>query len=195
MGRSGGSSGWARVCSALWVSLLVLAACGGPAPTPTVTIEGRVVSGLQGPLAGVLVHVTGRPITTTDADGAFTVEGVSVPYTLTIGTTGGEPWAHVFQGMTSLTPVVAPVDRDLPAVQSELSGFVFGGAPLPSNGRVVVCVEGVDFDVMGCDLVGAGDTHYDLSVAWFRLAASAPVRVHALWIAVDEFDQPLDYPG
>ena len=195
MGRSERSAAWALARALLCSSLLVLAACGGTPAEPTVTVEGRVVSGTYGPLAGVLVHVTDRPLTTTDADGAFTIAGVSLPYTLTVGATGGSPWAHVFQDMTSLSPIVAPIVEDFALVGSELSGTVFAGMPLPATGRVVVCLEGIDFDVYGCALAGEGAIHYSLEGGWFLPVASAPVRVHAMWIAVDALGQPTDYPG
>jgi len=195
MGRSEGSAAWARACALLCSSLLVLAACGGPPAEPTVTVQGRVVSGDHGPLAGVLVHVTGRPLTTTDAEGAFTIAGVTLPYTLTVGATGSGPWAHVFRDMTSVNPIVAPAAEDLAIVGTELSGTVYAGHPVPANGRVVVCLEGIDFDVYGCALAGGGATHYHLQGGWFRPVAAAPVRLHAMWIAVDALDQPTDYPG
>jgi hypothetical protein len=175
---------------------LAVVACGGGA-TQTFTVSGHVVSGIHGPLVGVLVHVSGRPApTVTDADGAFVIDDVAVPYTLTVASTGARPWAHAFEGMTSLTPVVAPLATDIGVVaETTVRGTVFGGGPLPAGGLVVVCLEGRDFDVFGCAAVAAGGTHYDLSGAWFRPVAAAPARVHALWIGVGPDGQATSYPG
>ncbi|MBW6457320.1 MAG: hypothetical protein K0A98_15670 [Trueperaceae bacterium] len=174
-------------------ALATLLGCGGPAPGPTITVQGRVEVPLVGPLANVLVHLQGT-LTATAADGTFLIEDVTVPYTVTIGAAGSEPWVHAFEGLTTPTPVLVP--RGAPAVGffTVLRGDVSGGAQLPDDEMVLVCVEGVEVPVLGCGRADGGATAYAAFVAWTG-ATAVSVRVHALRMRVTPAGWPTAYLG
>ena len=175
--------------------LATLFGCSGPASGPTITVQGRVEAPLVGPLANVLVHLQGK-LTATGADGTFRVEDVSVPYTVTLGVAGSEPWVHAFEGLTTPTPVLAPrVATTGPAgFSTVLRGAVSGGAQLPEDEMVLVCVEGVDVAAVGCGRAYGEETTYGTLVTWTGSAAVS-VRVHALRMRVTPAGWPIAYLG
>ena len=170
---------------------LALPACG--APPPEVDLVGRVESASGMAMSGVLVHA-GDTLTTAATDGSFDIEGVPIPYTLTVASTAGDGWVHAFAGLTTATPVVVPLRQEMPLVQATISGDVWNGNPVPAGHRVSICVEGVDFTVWGCEFADAGETSYSLQVSWSG-ATAANVRVHALYVAIDGEERPTGYAG
>jgi hypothetical protein len=189
------SASWARGAVVLAVAF-ALVGCPGPgAPIVTIDVEGRVVAFDGTPLAGVLVHADGE-LTATRADGTFTLEGVASPYTLTLGRGDAEPWLHVYEGLTSPTPILAPtVDiGQLVTFRGFATGTVWGGGQLASDQVLVVCAEGRLFEVQGCGRAEGGDTSYT-TVAFWSGGAVAPVRLHALRMRVDALGRPTAYLG
>lgn len=158
------------------------------------TVNGRVVGLLGAPMAGVNVAIDGS-IDTTDANGEFTIDGLSVPYDLAVYRTGADPSAHVFAGMTTATPEVLPYALGTMGGGFP-SGTVEGSAPaaVPANHGAVVCVEGVGMPVYGCDRLSPTETAYSTSATW-AAGASATVRVHALELEVDADGYPVAYTG
>ena len=171
--------------------LLALPACG--APPPEVDLVGRVESATGAPMSGVLVHAGGE-LTTAATDGSFAIQGVRVPYTLTVASTAGDGWVHAFAGLTTATPVVVPMRLEMPLVQATISGHAWNGIPVPAGHRVSICVEGVDFTVWGCEFADAAETSYSLQVSWSG-ATAANVRVQALYLAIDGDERPTGYAG
>ena len=180
----------------LALAVFVLAAllgCSSPAPGHTITVLGRVEAPVVGPLANVLVHLQGT-LTATAADGTFRVEDVSVPYTVTIGVDGSEPWVHAFEGMTTPNPVLAPRDAAVDDFYTVVRGTVWGGAPLAADESVLVCVEGVEVVAVGCGRAYGGATAYAALVVWTG-ATAVSVRVHALRTRVTPAGWPSAYLG
>ncbi|HLU82937.1 MAG TPA: hypothetical protein VKZ43_06000 [Trueperaceae bacterium] len=146
------------------------------------TINGRVRSLFSSPLAGQHVSSQGEA-TTTAEDGTFTLTGLSWPYDLTVHRFNGAGSVHVFEGLTSVAPVVWPSDTALLSTVvpklATVTGTVLAGAAVPAGDEVKVCFEGLEVVVIDCDTVAAGDATFELSARWFT-AASPAVRVHAL---------------
>lgn len=180
------------------VVLLLSPGCGAP-PAPTVTVEGRLVMGPDLPVAGMLVHAQGQ-LVTSDGDGRFVLNGIATPYTLTVASTGTPPWAHVYEGLTAATPVLAPAIPQapwaLPAFYrtARVTGATPNANPLPPGQRLEVCVSGVDAVVIGCDTVVAGGASYDLDAVWW-VPRDVDVRLHGLLLLVDANDQPTGVLG
>lgn len=196
MGRSDRSVTWARACALLFSSVLVLAACGGPPAEPTVTVEGRVEAALGLPMAGVLVRSQGN-VTTTAADGSFTLADLTSPYTVSLSSDAPDPWMHVFEGLTTTAPTLVPhAGYFLPLAQptayqrTEVSGSL--PDVVPAGTRMVVCVEGLAHDVFGCDTVEEGGNSYAFEATW-AVAGDVEVRLHALLVRGDVDGRPIAY--
>ena len=147
----------------------------------SLSVTGTVMGPFAMPISGVLVQTQGQ-VTATNGAGVFQLDGLTIPYDLTLSQAGSEPWMHVFEGMRTPSPVIAPVRLLLspPATSvASLSGAVLGGAAVGANEVVAVCVEGLDLAVLGCDHVIAPDTAYGINATWFS-AANQSVKVHAL---------------
>ncbi len=190
------SASWARGAVVMAVAL-VLVGCPAPGvPVVTIDVDGRVVGLYDLPLAGVVVR-SGDAVTVTDAQGRFSLAELPLPYDLVLSKDEDGGWVHVFEGLTGATPRLAPDRRGAPSltpfVQTTLRGTVALGFPLPPGRRVIVCVEGRDAIVFGCDRVETGFTEYELTARWAP-GPPAQVRVHAL--AVDlAAGVPVGYPG
>lgn len=162
----------------------------------SLSVTGRLVSLYGLPVGGVAVRSQGDTAVT-DIDGSFSMTGLSVPYDLGIWNTAAE-WVHVFEGLTAKEPtlssLVAPPPT--PTVYSTgVSGTLSGGViPVAVDQVVVVCLEGVDGFVMGCDTVTATETSYSLTAQWLTDPTRA-VRIHALQFQRDVDDYPVSYQG
>lgn len=179
--------------------LLVLAACAAPVPpAPTGSVDGLVTeAGLFG-VAGVVVRAQGRT-TITDGDGRFTLEGIAVPYDLSLSQTSGDGWLHVIEGMTDRAPIVDPIGTSAlagPTSTVDVTGALSGAGawPLPAGRKVVVCVEGLDALVVGCDTVSPGGSNYALT-APLLFASESAARLHALRFVTDADGRPTAYEG
>lgn len=144
-------------------------------------VKGRAVLPLNGgPMEGVAVRSQSKT-TVTDADGAFILSGLSIPYDLAVWYTPGG-WVHVYEGLTAANLDLAPLaGSPIGAARSSvISGSLSGGSvPGLVNQPVSVCAEGFDGIALGCVETGEGDTSYSLGVQWYG-DTSRQVRVHAL---------------
>lgn len=162
----------------------------------SLSVSGRVLGILEAPMVGVAVRSQGDTAVT-DANGSFTLTGLSVPYDLAVWSVVDE-WVQIFEGMTGEEPVVIPVAGAVlagtprtAAITGDLSGGVI---PVAADQLVVVCVEGVDGATLGCDTVAPTETAYSVNAQWFG-AASRQARVHALQFEQDADDYPVAYQG
>src|SRR5690606_10807417 len=73
----------------------------------SLSVSGRVVSLLDIPVAGASVRSQGDS-DITDADGTFTLSGLSTPYDLAIWNQA-DAWVQIFEGLTTPDPLLAPV--------------------------------------------------------------------------------------
>lgn len=175
-------------------AVAALVACG-TAPAPPITVQGRValVTGVDVPLAGVLVHIQGTT-TTTDASGQFTIADVRPPYTVVLGSGGTQPWVHAYEGLTTPTPTLSPhaVIFALTSPTTFRRATIEGSLsnPLIPGRRIELCAVGLaGVQAYGCDTMEAGDQDYEVDVAW-REVGPVTVRLYALQYQVDGDDRP-----
>ena len=151
----------------------------------SLTVNGRVEQSFQRPLAGATVASQGQTAFS-DGSGAFTLSGLALPYDLVVSAALGDGGLHVYEGMTSPTPLVRPtfgsLDFPSPGFGATINGSLAGGA-LGANEVVFACVEGLASAVYGCEVLFPGATNFSMDVAWFD-GATASVRLHALHIEV-----------
>lgn len=151
----------------------------------SLTVSGVVVGLLDQPIAGVSVAVgTNGPIDITSADGSFDFADVTVPYDLHFFR-AADGWAHSFLGLRTASPTVrtASVAFELAGLpQTTVEGTL--AAVVPASHRAVVCVQGLDEAVYGCDTVSAGDSNYVIDAVW-RTSPIADVRVRAVMFGLD----------
>lgn len=165
----------------------------------SLTVDGHVLTVVGTPLSAIGVSSQGRAATSA-ADGSFRLTGLSIPYDLTLASAAGVGGMHVFEGLTTPAPVVvpqfpAPPGPGMPTRSADLDGTVLGGAAVALDHVAVVCVEGQDFAVFGCDRLAAGAATYAFTATWFGAAAEAAVRVHALYFERDGNGLPIGYVG
>jgi hypothetical protein len=183
-----------HVLTALLVA--AVAACSQPA-SPTITVQGQVNGyGLLG-VSGVVVQAQGQT-TVSDADGRFTLVGVTTPYDLVLSSAAGSGWLHAYEGLTTATPRLDPQRSDLglgvgTLPRADVSGSIQGG-PLPAGRRTVLCAEGIGVLAFGCTTVEPGRDDYLVNVAWYG-PATASVRLHALRMVVGANGAPTGYEG
>ena len=188
----------ARAAVGLLVALLaaLLVACPNTVapPAATITVDG-VVLGIDGvPLAGILAYAQGE-LTTTGADGAFRLEGITAPYTLTLGSGGTGGWVHAYEGLTATAPLLVPTGPALDGYAAGIQGALLGIGALPDDEFVSVGVEGTSAPVLGYGGVTGGGASYGGFAFWRAPGTLAPARVHALRIRVDAQGNPLAYYG
>jgi hypothetical protein len=162
----------------------------------SLTITGRVEQSLRQPIIGAAVTSQGET-TFTDAAGAFTLSGLSLPYDLVVSSAAGSGGLHVFEGMTSPTPLLRPTFAALdfvgPGFGATVNGTLIDGA-LGADEVVTVCLEGIAVAVFGCDMLGSGDAAFSIFASWFA-PADVSVRLHALQYEVDVDGLPTTYLG
>ena len=150
----------------------------------SLSVAGRVEQFIRLPVVGVAVASQGETAFT-NAEGAFVLDGLSIPYDLTLSTASGSGAVQVFEGLTTASPVLKPAfafTLGVPTTMTAaISGDVLGGAAVGADRTVAVCAEGLDRVVIGCDYVGAGGTAYLFDADWFG-PTSTNVRIHALHI-------------
>ncbi len=139
-------------------------------------VTGRVVDAFGGPWTGAVVSVNGEAPVAVDLSGAFEGPEVTVPYDVTlIDATQG--LAHAFVGLTTTDlslQVLAATLASSAGVAGDLSEAV------GTDQIGIVCVEGVEQALLGCDEVTSGNTSYSFQVSWLE-GSSASGYVHA-WV-------------
>ena len=129
----------AVVLTALGTVVFLLAAfpgCksdSGSTGVPTsITVTGKVISGNKLPISNSAVVITGRPATTTDANGSFTVTDVTAPYDLTVVSL---KVSFTYRGLSRSDPTIVILLADIPPNNATVSGTISGGGsfPLPAN--------------------------------------------------------------
>lgn len=182
--------------------LTVTATQGGTAASATLqltvsdlVVTGRVVGLLDTPIAGLGVSIDGN-VATTDTDGEFTIDGLSVPYDLIVYRVAPDPFGHVFTGMTTATPEVLTFPTLSTGGSTLPSGTVEGTVPaaVPANHVSVACLEGVGAPVFGCDDVLPTETAHSITATWAS-GTTATARVRALEVELDPDGYPVAYTG
>jgi len=162
----------------------------------SLTVTGRVEGAFQRPVIGATVASQGET-TFSDATGAFTLSGLALPYDLAISAAIDDGALHVYEGLTSPTPLLRPTFAALSfpgsGFDATINGNVTGGA-LGASEVAIVCVEGLAVIVYGCDTLGVGESSYSVGAFWFD-GGTTSVRLHALHFEVDAEGVPTAYLG
>lgn len=156
--------------------LLVLAACS-PKST-ALTVNGFVYDASGAPLAGVRLQIADRPLTTTAADGSFSVDQVQAPYRLIVEFDTDR--FAVYDGLTSAAPQIFDNDLSVSLPDATITGDVTGTA---AGNRAVVTFAspgGLGFD---SNTSAAGSTPYSLTANLFEPIATG--RLYALEWTLD----------
>ena len=190
--RSGVSSWLAGVL--LLSAGLPLVACGAP-PAPPITVAGRVVSIFDLPAPGVTVHVQGKTVVT-DAEGRFTLAGITTPYDLLLGQASGDGWWHLIEGLTETEPRLgarwAAIDQGFAA---EVDVTLTGG-PIGPGRTGFPCFEGLDAPAVALmpGFLGEGADAFGLTLAALG-QGSVAARLHLLEASLSGEGVPLAYHG
>jgi Carboxypeptidase regulatory-like domain len=165
-----------------------------PNPGPsTFTVSGKVVSLTGQPVPSATVQVIGKPSTTTDSNGNFSISGVSAPYDVAaIAPFGGNTVVTLFKGVTRSDPrVIAFASGGSPksaTINGSLSGSLL--LPTPINRRTSVAFVSAEAG----ETNGVINNPYALNPAWFG-PNSITGTVHALQWSVDAAGLPTIYRG
>lgn len=162
----------------------------------SLTVTGRVQGVYALPVVGATVASQGES-DFSDATGTFTLSGLSVPYDVTVSNALGNGNLHVYEGMTSSTPILRPLTGTFapPPVTSTatITGSVIGGA-IEVGEVVVVCVEGLAIVVIGCDAIPGGSADFSIAASW-PTGADVATRLHALHVEQDGDGNAVAYLG
>ena len=151
----------------------------------SLSVNGTVVDVLGRGVSGATVAIQGTTATT-DANGAFTIGGVAVPYDLIVKQTSGSTTAaQVFAGLTSGSPQVNPYASVL-GVSLPMSATINGNlsAAVAAGHTARVCAQSSSTFMSGCATVAAASTAYSISAAWLA-GSSVSVTLHAIEVATD----------
>jgi hypothetical protein len=176
----------ASIAVAAGVAFLA-AGCGGssPAPITTFTVSGKVTTS-SGPVVGAKVRINQLAAVTTDGSGAFTVDGVSLPYDALVGDAGAGR-ALLYVGLTRLDPSLnfgglgsAPPNRT-----ATIEGTVSASGGSFAGALTMLSFGSADFDVplnpssAFAPISAASSVDYTIPVVW-RGASTLGGTVHAL---------------
>ncbi len=158
-----------------------------PSPGPIITVAGQILDVAGMPVANAPVAI-GTQKTTTDANGHFTIAGVTTPYDLvTVTVWNGEQLCIELRGLTRTDPTIAFTTGDPPLVnQARVAGNLSGGDPLSTSGDYTYVVIGSPVTRQAAPVV---DNPFDMLLEWSG-PTSFSGNLHALQFAADGFSQP-----
>ncbi len=177
------------------------ATVGGLTASATITIDpaaqrlaGTVISPSGAPVAGAVVRV-GSGSATTDAQGAFSLADVAVPYDITATAPGGL-LTSIYPGLRRMDPtLVLFLDSDpgLPR-GGVVTGALSGGAGFPQPTGHEAGVTFRSAEASGTGPVQAGLATFLLGPRWSG-PSSVTGELHALQWRVDADGRPVGYDG
>ena len=185
------------------MSASMMMACGtAPAGVPTpnsnpgpsiFTVTGKVVSLTGQPVPSATVQVIGKPSTTTDVNGNFSIPGVSAPYDVAaVASFGPSTVVTLFKGVTRSDPRVIAFALGGGSKSATINGSLSGSLVLPTpvfrrTQMAFVAPEGTDTS-------NVFNNPYALNPIWFG-PNSITGTVHALQWSVDAAGLPTIYRG
>jgi hypothetical protein len=177
------------------------ATVGGLTASAIITIDpavqpltGKVIAVSGAPVAGAVVRV-GSLSATTDADGAFSLPGVALPYDLTATAPDGL-LTSAYPGLRRMDPTLVlflDVDPGFPRSASG-AGALSGGAGFPQPAGHEAGVTFKSAEANGTCPVLAGASTFLLGT-WWSGPASVAGQLHALQWRVDAGGRPVGYDG
>ncbi len=177
------------------------ATVGGLTASATITIDpavqvlaGKVIAPGGAPVAGASVRV-GSASATTDAQGAFSLPGVTVPYDITATAPDGL-LTSAYPGLRRMDPtLVLFLDADPGYPRSvDVTGALSGGAGFPQPAGREAGVTFKSAEATGTCPVQAGASTFLLGTRWAG-PSSVAGQLHALQWTVDAGKRPVGYDG
>jgi Carboxypeptidase regulatory-like domain len=165
----------------------------GPVTPSTFTVSGKVVSLTGQPVPSATVQVIGKPSTTTDSNGNFSIPGVSAPYDVAaVASFGPNSVVTLFKGVTRSDPRVIAFAFSGDAKSATINGSLSGSLimPTPFGRRTNVAFVASE----GADTSGVATNPYTLTPNWFG-PDSITGTVHAMQWSVDAAGLPTIYRG
>jgi len=165
------------------------------APPSTITVSGKVVGINLQPAASVPVVISGQAPVTTDANGNFTVSGVTTPYDATV-VVGAQKLGLVYKGLTRSDPTLfffnfTPGTNNTATLSGTISGG--DGFPQPATDRSNVVFGSPEASRTFTPNTTTG-AYGPSSVTWFG-PASTTGTIYALQWQVDGAGLPVAYKG
>ena len=138
------------VLGTLALLLVALPGCKSDSNSSTgvpmsITVTGKVITNNNLPIANAPVIITGRPATTTDANGSFTITDVAVPYEVTVV---GSKIGITYRGLSRSDPTLVNTRSSaIPPNVATVSGTISGGAgyPQPATRTSIVSLSSAEF--------------------------------------------------
>jgi hypothetical protein len=142
----------------------LLAACGGDSNSPgtSITVTGKLLDSTGGPGAFLPVLVAGR-VTSSDANGNFTMTDVTSPYQLVVLQPTAK-YAQVFDGVTRKDPIVLVSQTASPTLRRASLVVNFSGTGTGSGLMDVSNPVGANGGVTGS--VATPGTSYSTDLQW-----------------------------
>lgn len=163
------------------------------APSTGIEVSGRVVGTAGDGLPGMRVAIGGKT-RVTDAEGRFSIPGVTPPYDLAVASSGIPPTAGVYHGLTRPDPTLVFLFSAAGTEPSTgvLSGRVLGGDPIPSDGEFTGAVFA---SPETSRFITLGSRDYSLQLSWFGPTTTIGT-VHVLqWKSPGGGRPPTSYTG
>ena len=165
-----------------------------PAPAGTITVSGKVISATQQPIASSPVVITGLPATVTDANGAFTIAGVTPPYDVTV-VVSATKLGITYRGLTRSDPTLVNFLSSTPPPNSAtVSGTVSGGAGFPQPATRTSAVLLTSTETSASATPNATTGAYSLTTTWTG-ATTLTTVLHALQWDKNAAGMPTAFTG
>lgn len=144
------------------------------------TVSGKVTGIYGETLTGYSVSVNGGTPVPVDSLGVFQGPDVPVPYDLVVIDTTNAV-GHRYEGLTT-TDLVLTEPSSSSSYTTGLTGDLSQAVGTEQMG--IVCMEGIDRVVTGCDTVTPGNTAFAIAPEWFE-TSTVSAFVHAWVVDVD----------
>jgi hypothetical protein len=166
----------------------------GPGTTGTITVSGKVISVTQQPIASSPVVITGLPATITDANGAFTVAGVTPPYDVTVVVSASK-LGITYRGLTRPDPTLVNFLSSVPPPNSAtVSGTVSGGGGFPQPATRTSAALLTSTETSASTTPNGTTGAYSLTTTWTG-AATLTTVLHALQWDKNAAGMPTGFTG
>jgi hypothetical protein len=186
-----------QVTSSKTFTLTARSAAGSTTRQVSVTVtnsgvvSGKVVDRFGHPIANAPVTVGGRPSVNTDANGRFSVSGVTTPYDVAI-INAADKIGTLYKGLNRADPTLFYYTTSTPLPHATVSGKVTGGS-YPQPAQHVTRIAFVSPDVVWSSTTDISG-NYNFDAHWFGPMATAGA-VHAIQIRESGPNIPAEYKG
>jgi hypothetical protein len=162
--------------------------------TGTVSVTGKVIDDAGRAVQSAPIVITGKPATTTDANGSFTITDVPTPYDVTVILSANKT-AIMYKGLTRADPTLYFTGASVPVPNSAtIGGTISGGAgyPLPVNhtSRTIF----VATEEMASTSPSGTTGVYSLATSW-NGTSTITGTLHAIQWETNGSGMPLTYKG